>query len=78
MLQPINLFLAQGASGVDELAKQTAQLLNGKPVEAEAFARQIAFNCIPQIDVFLDNDYTKEEMKWCGKPRKFWATRTFE
>jgi len=50
-----------GASGVDELAKQTAQLLNGKPVEAEAFARQIAFNCIPQIDVFLDNDYTKKK-----------------
>ncbi|WP_113907311.1 aspartate-semialdehyde dehydrogenase [Aliidiomarina celeris] len=59
-----------GASGVDELAKQTANLLNGRPVEPETFARQIAFNCIPQIDVFLDNDYTKEEMKMVWETQK--------
>ncbi|RTE86861.1 MULTISPECIES: aspartate-semialdehyde dehydrogenase [Gammaproteobacteria] len=59
-----------GASGVEELAQQTAALLNAKPVEHEAFARQIAFNCIPQIDVFLDNDYTKEEMKMVWETQK--------
>lgn len=62
-----------GASGVDELAKQTAALLNAKPAEPDAFARQIAFNCIPQIDVFLDNDYTKEEMKMVWETQKIFG-----
>ncbi|RUO43809.1 aspartate-semialdehyde dehydrogenase [Aliidiomarina taiwanensis] len=62
-----------GAAGVDELAQQTAALLNGKPVEPEAFARQIAFNCIPQIDEFLDNDYTKEEMKMVWETQKIFG-----
>ncbi len=70
----INVATYQSVSGagkeaIDELAKQTASLLNGRPVEVETFSRQIAFNCIPQIDVFLDNDYTKEEMKM------FWETQ---
>ncbi|RUO30491.1 aspartate-semialdehyde dehydrogenase [Aliidiomarina sanyensis] len=59
-----------GASAMDELAKQTANLLNAKPVEPEAFSRQIAFNCIPQIDVFLENDFTKEEMKMHWETQK--------
>lgn len=59
-----------GASAMDELAKQTANLLNAKPVESEAFSRQIAFNCIPQIDVFLENDFTKEEMKMHWETQK--------
>ncbi|MCC5854411.1 MAG: aspartate-semialdehyde dehydrogenase [Idiomarina sp.] len=59
-----------GANAVEELVKQTASLLNGRPVETEAFSRQIAFNCIPQIDVFLDNDYTKEEMKMVWETQK--------
>lgn len=59
-----------GKSAMDELAKQTADLLNGRPVNVEAFSRQIAFNCIPQIDVFLDNDYTKEEMKMSWETKK--------
>lgn len=62
-----------GAAGVSELAQQTAQLLNGKPAETETFARQIAFNCIPQIDVFLDNDYTKEEMKMVWETQKIFG-----
>ncbi|MDX1705859.1 aspartate-semialdehyde dehydrogenase [Pseudidiomarina sp.] len=70
----INVATYQSVSGagkeaIDELARQTAALLNGRPVEVETFSRQIAFNCIPQIDVFLDNDYTKEEMKM------FWETQ---
>lgn len=65
-----------GASAMDELAKQTATLLNGKPVEVNEFSRQIAFNCIPQIDVFLDNDYTKEEMKMHWETQKILGDET--
>ncbi len=59
-----------GKSAMDELAKQTADLLNAREVKPEAFSRQIAFNVIPQIDVFLDNDYTKEEMKMSWETQK--------
>ncbi|WP_234494135.1 aspartate-semialdehyde dehydrogenase [Vibrio maritimus] len=59
-----------GKSGIDELAGQTAMLLNGKPVEPKAFGQQIAFNCIPQIDQFMDNGYTKEEMKMVWETQK--------
>ncbi|MBE1301428.1 MAG: aspartate-semialdehyde dehydrogenase [Alteromonadaceae bacterium] len=59
-----------GKSAMDELAKQTTSLLNGRELEIEAFSRQIAFNCIPQIDVFMENDYTKEEMKMSWETQK--------
>ncbi len=59
-----------GKAAIDELAKQTADLLSGKPVEAKNFSRQIAFNVIPQIDVFLENGYTKEEMKMVWETKK--------
>ncbi len=59
-----------GKSAMESLASQTAQLLNGKDVTGDEFSRQIAFNAIPQIDVFLDNDYTKEEMKMVWETRK--------
>ncbi|GAD88380.1 aspartate-semialdehyde dehydrogenase [Vibrio halioticoli NBRC 102217] len=59
-----------GKAGIDELAGQTAKLLNGQPAEAEAFSQQIAFNCIPQIDTFMDNGYTKEEMKMVWETQK--------
>lgn len=62
-----------GASAMEELAKQTAELLNAKAPTIEAFSRQIAFNCIPQIDVFMDNDYTKEEMKMVWETQKIFA-----
>jgi aspartate-semialdehyde dehydrogenase len=54
-----------GAGGVamDELAKQTASLLQGKEAEVDVFPARIAFNVIPQIDVFMDDGYTKEERK---------------
>jgi aspartate-semialdehyde dehydrogenase len=52
-----------GASGIEELAGQTAKLLNGKPIERGKMPAQIAFNAIPQIDTFQDNGYTREEMK---------------
>ena len=59
-----------GRSAVEQLAKQTAALLNGRPVELEGDARQIAFNAVPHIDVFEDNRYTKEEMKIVWETRK--------
>ncbi|AFV86034.1 aspartate-semialdehyde dehydrogenase [Alteromonas mediterranea] len=71
----INVCTYQSVSGagkeaMEELAKQTAGLLNAREVKNEAFSRQIAFNVIPQIDVFQDNDYTKEEMKMVWETQK--------
>ena len=59
-----------GKAAMDELAKQTADLLSGKPVETKVFSRQIAFNVIPQIDSFEDNGYTREEMKMVWETKK--------
>lgn len=59
-----------GKSAIDGLAQQTASLMNGREVDTDGFSRQIAFNAIPQIDVFLDNDYTKEEMKMVWETHK--------
>lgn len=71
----INVSTYQAVSGsgkeaIEELAKQTANILNLKPVECEVYPKQIAFNCIPQIDVFQENGYTKEEMKMVWETQK--------
>jgi len=52
-----------GGKAMEELAKQTGQLLNGLSADVEVFPARIAFNVIPQIDVFMDDGYTKEERK---------------
>ncbi|MGC9491765.1 aspartate-semialdehyde dehydrogenase [Vibrio genomosp. F10] len=59
-----------GKAGIDELAGQTAKLLNGQPADTSAFFKQIAFNCIPQIDEFTENGYTREEMKMVWETQK--------
>jgi len=59
-----------GKNAIEELAGQTARLLNGKPVECKVYPKQIAFNVLPQIDVFLENGYTKEEMKMVWETNK--------
>ena len=59
-----------GRSGLEELGRQTAQLLNFQDVKAAKFPYQIAFNVIPHIDDFQDNGYTKEEMKIVWETRK--------
>ncbi len=59
-----------GRSAVGELASQTAELLNGRPAEAAVFPSQIAFNALPHIDRFMDNGYTREEMKMHWETRK--------
>lgn len=62
-----------GKKGMDELAKQTAELLNGREAVAEVYPRQIAFNVLPQIDKFMDNGYTKEEMKMSWETKKIFG-----
>ena len=59
-----------GRAAVEELAGQTAALLNGREAEHKVYPRQIAFNALPQIDRFMDNGYTREEMKMCWETRK--------
>jgi len=59
-----------GKEGMQELAGQTANLLNAKAIESSAFPKQIAFNALPQIDVFTENGYTKEEMKMVWETQK--------
>lgn len=59
-----------GAAAMDELELQYRQVLAGEPVTVNKFAYQLAYNLIPQIDVFTDNGYTKEEMKMYHETRK--------
>ncbi|KWV10153.1 aspartate-semialdehyde dehydrogenase [Xanthomonas translucens pv. translucens] len=59
-----------GRSGMEELGKQTAQLLAFQDIEPKKFQVQIAFNLIPHIDDFLENGFTKEEMKLVWETRK--------
>jgi aspartate-semialdehyde dehydrogenase len=59
-----------GRDAIAELAGQSAALLNGKPIECHVYPKQIAFNALPHIDVFMDNGYTKEEMKIVWETRK--------
>lgn len=74
-IERINVATYQAVSGtgklaIEELAKQTADLLNGRTPVTKVYPKQIAFNVLPQIDVFLDNGYTKEEMKMSLETKK--------
>jgi aspartate-semialdehyde dehydrogenase len=75
-IERINVATYQSVSGagkeaVEELASQTAALLSGKgPVEPGVIPKQIAFNVVPQIDKFMENGYTKEEMKMVWETHK--------
>ena len=59
-----------GAQAMAELQQQYKEIVEGKPVTVNKFAYQLAYNVIPQIDVFTDNGYTKEEMKMFNETRK--------
>jgi aspartate-semialdehyde dehydrogenase len=59
-----------GAAAMQELENQVHEVMVKKPVTIDKFKYQLAFNLIPQIDVFVDNDYTKEEMKMHYETRK--------
>ena len=77
-IERINVATYQAVSGtgkeaIEELAKQTADLLNGRTPVASVYPKQIAFNALPQIDVFLENGYTKEEMKMVWETKKIFG-----
>lgn len=74
-IEHINVCTYQAVSGsghkaVEELASQTAQLLNGREATKKVYDKQIAFNVLPNIDKVLDNGYTKEEMKMVWETHK--------
>jgi len=77
-IERINVATYQAVSGtgkeaIEELAGQTARLLNGQEAECEVYPRQIAFNVLPHIDTFEDNGYTREEMKMVWETRKIFG-----
>lgn len=65
-----------GAKAIAELQDQVMSYAAGKPMTAKVYPHQIAFNCLPQIDSFLDNGYTKEEMKMVNETRKIFEDQT--
>jgi len=74
-IERINVATYQSVSGtgkpaIDELVRQSGEALNGRPVESKVYPKQIAFNVLPHIDVFMDNGYTKEEMKMVWETQK--------
>ncbi|MFT4822584.1 MAG: aspartate-semialdehyde dehydrogenase [Halioglobus sp.] len=80
-IERINVATYQAVSGtgkeaIEELAGQTANLLNAKDVECKAYPKQIAFNVLPQIDTFEDNGYTREEMKMVWETQKIFGDRS--
>jgi aspartate-semialdehyde dehydrogenase len=67
-----------GRRAMDELFNQTRDLLNGREIKSQVFPYRIAFNVIPQIDVFLENGYTKEEMKMTNETKKILEDDTIQ
>jgi aspartate-semialdehyde dehydrogenase len=65
-----------GAKAIEELKNQIHNYSAGKQMEAKVYPHQIAFNCLPQIDSFLENGYTKEEMKMVNETRKIFEDPT--
>jgi len=61
-----------GKKAMDELLQQTVDLLNFKDITIQVYPHQIAFNVLPHIDKFLENGYTKEEMKMVNETQKLW------
>lgn len=59
-----------GKEAIEELDRQTRNVFNQQDIVCQVYPRQIAFNCLPHIDVFLENDYTKEEMKMVNETQK--------
>ncbi len=77
-IERINVATYQAVSGtgkeaIEELAGQTARLLNGQEIECQVYPRQIAFNVLPQIDTFEENGYTREEMKMVWETQKIFG-----
>ena len=64
-----------GQKAVDELAEQVRALLSCQDPKNKVYPHRIAFNCLPHIDVFLENGYTKEEMKMVNETQKIMGDR---
>jgi aspartate-semialdehyde dehydrogenase len=82
-IERINVATYQAVSGtgkeaIEELAGQTARLLNGQQAECEVYPKQIAFNALPHIDTFQDNGYTREEMKMVWETRKIFDDESIQ
>ena len=82
-IERINVCTYQAVSGtgkeaMEELAGQSAALLSGRPVETKVYPLPIAFNILPQVDVFMDNGYTREEMKMLWETRKIFADESIQ
>ena len=82
-IERINVCTYQAVSGtgkeaIEELAGQTARLLNGQEVECEVYPKQIAFNALPHIDTFQDNGYTREEMKMVWETQKIFGDHSIQ
>jgi len=82
-IERVNVCTYQAVSGtgkeaMEELAGQTANLLNAKSIETKVYPKQIAFNALPQIDVFMDNGFTKEEMKMIWETKKIMGDNSIE
>jgi aspartate-semialdehyde dehydrogenase len=67
-----------GKKAIHELEAQVCALLNNQEIEKKVYPHQIAFNCLPQIDVFLENGYTKEEMKMVNETKKIMEDQTIQ
>ena len=77
----INVATYQAVSGtgkeaIDELDQQTRAIIAGEPLKCDVYPKQIAFNALPHIDIFLENGYTKEEMKMVWETRKIMGDET--
>lgn len=82
-IERINVATYQAVSGtgkdaIEELATQTARLLNGQGVDAKVYPKQIAFNALPHIDTFQDNGYTREEMKMVWETQKIFEDESIQ
>jgi aspartate-semialdehyde dehydrogenase len=67
-----------GKKAIHELETQVCALLNNEEIQKKVYPHQIAFNCLPHIDVFLDNGYTKEEMKMVNETKKIMEDQTIQ
>jgi aspartate-semialdehyde dehydrogenase len=67
-----------GHKAIEELENQVRRLMSGQPVVADVYPHQIAFNCLPQIDVFMENGYTKEEVKMVNETMKIMGDRSIK
>ncbi len=82
-IERVNVATYQAVSGtgkeaIEELAGQTARLLNGQEAECEVYPKQIAFNALPHIDTFQENGYTREEMKMVWETQKIFGDTSIQ